>query len=525
MNSFIVRGISLPYRADPAEACRTASKRLASAGLRVLDSAVYRRSVDARKKKDIRFVYSVLCHTEGRAPDEAKLRRIDAVAEKKGIPAPEFGDEMLGAPPVICGFGPAGMFAALLLCENGYAPVVCERGPCVKERQKKIDRFFETGILDCEGNVQFGAGGAGTFSDGKLMTRINDGFCRYVLEKLHEFGAPDDILVNSRPHVGTDLLGSIVERIDERIRSLGGSVLYNTRIDSFKCDSAGRVTSVVTNRGEIACGALIFAPGHSARDTYSYLKTTDMDIRPKTISVGFRIEHLRSDIERALYGDAAGDPILGSAEYNLSSNIDGRGVYTFCMCPGGEVVAAASEEGGTVTNGASRYARDLANSNSAVAVSLDHPDPMEFQRSLERAAFEAAGGQFRAPISTLGDFVNGRCGSEPTRVCPSYTGKGMTLCDLGKIFPQDISKTLAAGLLSFGKKIEGFDRPEAMLTAPETRTSAPFRIARGEMLTAMGHDNVYPCGEGAGWAGGITSAAVDGMRAALALMKRYKNTN
>lgn len=522
MNSYIIRGISLPYKTDPAEASAVAAKKLASVGAVALESAIYRRSVDARKKNDIRFVYSVLCRTDGAKLGEYALKRIDAVAEKNDIPLPEFGDESLTAPPVICGFGPTGMFAALLLAENGYAPVVCERGPCVKERQAKIDRFFETGILDCEGNVQFGAGGAGTFSDGKLMTRINDGFCRYVLEKLHEFGAPADILVNARPHIGTDLLGSVVEKIDGRIRSLGGRVLYNTRIDAFRCDSAGRVTACVTNNGEIECGALLLAFGHSARDTYTYLRATDIDIRPKPVSVGFRIEHLRSDIDRALYGDAAGDPILGPAEYNLSSHIEGRGVYTFCMCPGGQVVAAASEQCGTVTNGASTYARNFSNSNSAVAVSVDHPEPMEFQRMLERRAFELAGGGFCAPISTLGDFISGKSGTTPLRVQPSYTGKATSLCDLRKIFPDDISKTLAAGLLSFGKKIEGFDVSDAVLTAPETRTSAPFRITRGETMTAGGHENIYPCGEGAGWAGGITSAAVDGMRAALALMKRFK---
>lgn len=522
MSSYIVRGISLPYKTDPAEACAIASKRLAKLGMRVSQAQIYRRSVDARKKKDICFVYSVLCSAEGKRADEARLAQIDAVPERSGLPSPEYGSEQADAPPVICGFGPAGMFAALLLCENGYRPIVCERGPCVAERSLKIERFFRTGRLDCEGNVQFGAGGAGSFSDGKLMTRINDGFCRYVLERLVEFGAPRDILVNARPHVGTDLLGAVIENIDRRINELGGRVLYNTRIDSFKCNGAGRITSVLTSNGELECSALIFAPGHSARDTYEYLKTTDVGLTPKTISVGLRIEHLRSDIERALYGDAAGDPLLGSAEYNLSSRIDGRGVYTFCMCPGGEVVAAASEQGGVVTNGASRFARDLENSNSAVAVSLDHPDPMEFQRSLERAAFEAAGGDFRAPISTLGDFVSARSGSAPTRVRPSYTGVGTTLCDLRTIFPPDISKTLAAGLVSFGKKIEGFDDAPAILTAPETRTSAPFRIPRGELLTASGHDNLYPCGEGAGWAGGITSAAVDGMRAALEMMKRFK---
>jgi len=522
MNSYIIRGISLPYAADPAEAEEIARKKLRSLGASVAGASIYRRSVDARKKNDIRFVYSVICRTDGRPLSEQKLKKIDAVAEKQGIPIPKFGTDTLSAPPVICGFGPAGMFSALMLAENGYAPVVCERGPSVRKRSEKIGRFFRTGILDTDGNVQFGAGGAGTFSDGKLMTRINDGFCRYVLEKLCEFGAPADILVNARPHIGTDLLGGIVEKIDERITALGGKILYDTRIESFDCDGRGRVRSVSTNQGDIACGALILAFGHSARDTYTYLKTTNIDIRPKTISVGMRIEHLRTDIDRALYADAAGDPLLGPAEYNLSANVGGRGVYTFCMCPGGQVVAAASEEGAVVTNGASAYARDLDNSNAAVAVSLDHPEPMEFQRMLERRAFEMAGGGFAAPISTLGDFLSGKSGSEPASVRPSYTRGATTLCNLRELFPAELADALAAGLVQFGKKIAGYDSADAVLTAPETRTSAPYRISRGELLTAQGHDNLYPCGEGAGWAGGITSAAVDGIRVALKIMERFK---
>ena len=513
-----MRDIALPYAVPSGEAIDRAKALLRRGGATVADARIYRRSVDARKKKDIKFVYSVLCTAKG---DPARLAGI-AAEEKSAVAAPEFGSGQMNGRPLICGFGPAGMFAALTLAENGYAPVVCERGPDPARRLEKIRRFFATGELDPEGNVQFGAGGAGMFSDGKLMTRINDPYCRLVLEKLCELGAPEDILVNARPHVGTDLLCGVVERAAERIRELGGSVHYDTRVTGLRCDSSGAVTAAHTSAGDIPCGAFVLAAGHSARDVYTALLRVGYPLTPRPISAGFRIEHLRRDIDRALYGDAAGDALLGPAEYNLSARVDGMGVYTFCMCPGGEVIAAASDPDGVVTNGASRYARDGVNSNSAVLVSIPSHDPMELQISLERAAFAAGGGGHAAPVQTVGDFLSGSGAAGPGRVKPSYTRGATRIYDLASLLPGRYSAAIAQGIRAFGKKIEGFDSPHAVLTGVETRTTAPYRLERGGEMCVAGHDNFYPCGEGAGWAGGITSAAVDGVRVARAIMKRYK---
>ena len=518
MENYIVQNISLPYAEPPEEAIAKAKAALRRAGAAVGEARIYRRSVDARKKGAIRFVYSVLCAASG---DPEKLSRV-AVPERRCDLRFEPGGEPMTGRPVICGFGPAGIFAALTLAENGYAPVVCERGPDPARRLEKIKRFFATGELDPEGNVQFGAGGAGMFSDGKLMTRINDGYCRAVLEKLHGFGAPDDVLVNARPHVGTDLLCKIVERAAERIRELGGSVSFDTRVDSFVCDSAGRITGVTVPSGEIPCGALVLACGHSARDVYRYLRRDGCAMTARPVSVGFRIEHLRRDVDRALYGDAAGDPLLGAAEYNLNVRVGDAGVYTFCMCPGGEVIAAASEPGGVVTNGASRFARDGVNSNSAVLVSIPSDDPMAFQEQLERAAFAAGGGGFAAPLQTVGDFLAGGGLTEPSRVLPSYTRGVTAVYDLRKLLPGRYGEAIAGGLRAFGRRIAGFDAPDALLTGLETRSSAPYRVERGADRRSPRHDNLYPCGEGAGWAGGIMSAAVDGIRVAGAIIERYK---
>ena len=420
------------------------------------------------------------------------------------------------------------MFTALTLAENGYEPIVLERGGNIASRKKAVASFYQTGILDVGSNIQFGAGGAGTFSDGKLVTRINDHRCSYILTRLVEFGAPEDITVNAKPHIGTDLLEKIVDNMAARIEELGGKIYYNTQMTGIKTDASGRATSVLTNNGEIECGTLTLALGHSARDTYSYLLKSCYVIEPKAFSVGVRVEHLQSDISYALYGDKASE--LPPGEYSLSKREGERGVYSFCMCPGGEVVAAASEEGGVVTNGMSRRARDMVNANSAIAVSVNKEDygnsvegAIEFQRNLEKRAFAMGGGNYNAPMQTLGDFMNSCLKNEPTRVNPSYMGGNRTTpCDLNKLLPAFVCEMLKIGFADFGRKIQGFDAPYALLTGVESRTSAPVRIIRNTDMTAIGHSNVYPCGEGAGYAGGITSASLDGLACALEIMKRYK---
>jgi uncharacterized FAD-dependent dehydrogenase len=407
-----------------------------------------------------------------------------------------------------------------------------DRGDCVADRVRSVDRFVIDGVLDPDSNIQFGAGGAGTFSDGKLITRINDARCGYVLERLHDFGAPDEILTKAKPHIGTDILRNVVDRMLARIQEVGGEVHYRTRLDEL-CENADGSLTAKTNRGNFLCGALVLALGHSARDTYRMLISHQFAIEPKPMSIGVRIEHLQSDIDRALYGDYAGHPALGPAEYALSDTKGARGVYTFCMCPGGQVVAAASEEGGVVVNGMSHYARDGKNANCAVAVSVGVNDyePVEgnlalgaiaYQRTIEKAAFLVGGGDYSAPIQTVGDFMAGIVKHEPSRVVPTYrNGVKVRVADLSGVLPSYVTDGLRYGLSSFDSKIAGFAAGDAVLSAPETRTSAPVRILRGEDGRALGHERIYPCGEGAGYAGGITSAAVDGIKIALSIMASY----
>ncbi len=503
--------------------------------LRPVSLRIYKRSVDARKKDNIKLVYTVCAECEISAPVDDKMLTPHSVSvlHEQSIDVKQ-GSRLMQSRPVVVGFGPAGMFCALLLAQYGYRPIVIERGDDVDTRLDAKRRFYAKHILDTESNVQFGAGGAGTFSDGKLVTRINDPVCSYVLRTMHELGAPEDILTRAKPHVGTDKLLSVVRNADRRIRELGGEIYYRTRLDGIQFDSTGNVVGVTVNRTQhIECGALCLCVGHSARDTYKMLMKHGIQLVPKPFSVGVRIEHLRADIDRAMYGDEALSEILGPAEYNLSYNTKKRGVYTFCMCPGGEVVAAASEEDGVVVNGMSDYKRDGINSNCAVAVSVFESDyggsvegAIEFARSLERAAFTAGGGEYAAPVTTLGDFFDKRGGGMPTRVKPSYMGgTNYRLCNFSEFCPEFIYSSLREGLASFDKKIKGYASPDSILSAFETRTSAPLRIPRTEARSVDGHENFYPCGEGAGYAGGITSAAVDGMRTAIEIIGKYSASN
>lgn len=512
---------------DPeGSALASAETRLRSVGLRAKHLTLTKRSVDARKKEEICYVCSVAAEIAGE-PSPKQLQKLDAVVLREDalIPAGALRRRSSDSPrPIVVGFGPAGMFAALLLAEEGCRPIVLERGDDIFTRTQRVDAFLRSGKLDTDSNIQFGAGGAGTFSDGKLITRINDPKCSWVLRRLCEFGADPDIRVNARPHIGSDRLPAIVEGIAEHIRTLGGEIHYRTKLTGIRTGLRGEVTAVLTDHGEIATDTVVLAVGHSARDTYRYLIEDGYTVEAKPFSVGVRIEHLQDDINYAMYGKAADR--LPPAEYNLSYRQGERGVYSFCMCPGGTVMAAASEEGGVVTNGMSESARDGRNSNSALAISVLPADfggtpegAIAFQRKLERAAFAAGGRNYDAPLQTVGDFLSGKKGSEPSRIASTYRGgEHYALCDLHELLPAFASDLLAAGIRRFARQIDGFDAPDALLTGLETRTSAPLRILRGTDRQAIGHPGLYPCGEGAGYAGGITSAATDGLATAIAVV-------
>ncbi len=530
MIRLLIENISVPHVSGRAQsvtdelalemACRKARRLLSCSCTPV---GVYKKSIDARRRSEIKLVYSVMVSAEIKNPNKEKLK-------EKGIKLycePEFtktpGDEALCGRPVIIGFGPAGIFCAIALARAGYEPIVYERGGDVDERVCAVNEFYRSGKLNTESSIQFGAGGAGTFSDGKLTTRVNDPLCAYVTSELVALGAPEDIAWKAKPHIGTDILRQVVKNADSLIREMGGEVRYNSKVSLN-----GEQISV--NGEAVDYGVAVVAVGHSARDTYSELMSSGYAIEPKPFSVGVRIEHLTEELDRAMHGDFAGDETLGHAEYNLSHRGGDRGVYSFCMCPGGEVVAAASEKFGVVTNGMSRRARDGRNSNAAIAVSV-HPSDygstpdgaISFQRELEKRAFNVAGETYAAPVQSFGDFCSGRCGELNGRIVPTYMDGNVVPCDLNRVLPTFVCEMLKEGIADFGRKIVGFDAPDVPLTGVETRTSAPVRILRRENLTAFGHERIYPCGEGAGYAGGIMSAALDGLRVAGAIIERYSS--
>ncbi len=492
---------------------------------------IYKKSVDARDRDAVLFVYTVAVSFEkGSCANTALREKLLGICRRENITLSE--NDSFEIPqyrglsrPVVCGFGPCGMFAALVLARAGARPIVLERGADADTRVKIVEHFWKTGELSESTNVQFGEGGAGTFSDGKLLTRINDPLCSYVLETFAAHGASPDILVNAKPHVGTDKLRNIVKSIRREIISLGGEVRFCTELTSLEFCADGRNVKIGVNGNapELITDALFLAPGHSARNTFAMLAESRIEMCAKPFSVGVRIEHLQKDIDTALYGNFAGHPALSPGEYALSCRCGGRAAYTFCMCPGGTVVASASENGTIVTNGMSYSTRSGTNANCAVAVSVSTDDfaaspfaAMEFQAEIERRAFGIAGGNGSAPIQTVGGFF-GRTNGKPTTVTPTYTGN-VAVCSMTDVFPKFVTDTLEFGLCNFDKKVKGFASDSAVLTAPETRTSSPVKLPRGEDRRAVGHYCVYTCGEGAGYAGGITSAAVDGMRSALAFL-------
>ena len=491
----------------------------------VKEAWLSKTSLDARDRRNMLTVSTVAVRLHGNEEKKAASVK-DAVYKEEQPFTVKKGREKLPGPVVIAGFGPAGMFAADLLSREGYRPVVLERGYSVEERVKAVEKFWTEGIFDPACNVQFGAGGAGTFSDGKLTTRINDPLCGYILERFGDFGAPKETLRKAKPHIGTDLLRQVVASIDREVRKNGGDIRYNTRLSGMKIEN-GVLKGVSTDQGDLPAGQLILAVGHSARDTFRMLLDSGAAMEPKPFSVGARIEHRQTLIDRGLYGDMAGHPALPPGEYQLSHRVDGRAVYTFCMCPGGLVVPSSSEEGQVVTNGMSEYRRDRDNANAAVAVSVDSRDfgshvldGVAFQEELEHRAFEMGGRNYRAPAVTVGNFLDGRTGLDLKSVTPSYA-LGVEPGDFDRLFPKQVTGMLRTGLRLFDRKIKGYASSDAVLTGVETRTSSPVRVLRGEDYEAFGIRGLYPCGEGAGYAGGIMSAAVDGVRIALRIMEQY----
>ncbi|MCR5801363.1 MAG: FAD-dependent oxidoreductase [Lachnospiraceae bacterium] len=516
----------------------------------VISFEIIKRSIDARKKPDLFFVYNIAACI-GRESDFLKRIKKNKKLFGKVKPytpvsyvLPESGNELLKNRPVIVGFGPAGMFCSYLLAKQGYRPIVLERGRKVEDRTEDIKKYWKTGILDTESNVSFGEGGAGTFSDGKLATTVKDpsGRCKEVMKIFTLFGADPEIIYDAAPHIGTDKLCGIVKNMREEIKTLGGSVLFESRFDSV-IEENGHLTGIryldkEGNEKTIPCEILVLAPGHSARDTFYRIRGQGFVLEPKSFAVGFRAEHRQEDINLGRYGKTGikGEEIPGAASYKLTAQTaNGRSVFSFCMCPGGYVVDASSEEGMIAVNGMSYSGRDSENANSAIIVSVtpdDFPgkgsDPLsgiEFQRDLERKAYYA--GKGKVPIQRLTDFYRSVIGEEypvspseeRAEIRPVHKGR-FEWSDLSGILPDECNRSMIEAFSVFGRKIKGFDDGDVILSGVESRTSSPVRIVRGADLESN-IKGVYPCGEGAGYAGGITSAAMDGLRVAEAVIGRY----
>ena len=497
----------------------------------LIKSYIYKESIDARKGK-INFVYTIDAQVKNEDKILAKSPKDVVKIKELRYEGVESGNDTLEKRPVIIGSGPAGLFAALLLAQRGYNPILLERGLDVDRRTEDIENFWKERKFKNNSNVQFGEGGAGTFSDGKLTTRIKDIRCRKVLEELVNFGSPEEILYSHKPHVGTDILKDVVKNIRNEIIRLGGEVRFDAKVTDI-CRVNEEIESITINDSEkLETNIVILAIGHSARDTYEMLYERGVHIIQKPFAIGARIEHPQELINKSQYKEFYNHPRLGAADYRLIEHTsNGRTAYTFCMCPGGSVIASASNEGQVVTNGMSEHARDKDNANSAFLVNVvpedfgsDHPlAGVHFQEKYERLAYELGGKNYNAPVQLVGDFLNDRVSTKIGSVKPSYE-PGYTFVDLRECLPSFVTDTMKEALSGFDRKIKGFAMDDAVLTAVETRSSAPIRIVRDDQtLESVNTKNLYPCGEGAGYAGGIVTAAVDGIKCAEKIISKYKN--
>lgn len=502
----ILHDIKMPLCATEDEIKLRCAKKLNVSPKRIKTFKILRRSLDARKKDNICYVYSVGISFDVETENEYIIPMVSSRYR-----------------PIVVGFGPAGIISAYVLAKAGLRPIVLERGESADDRSVSVERFRAEGKLDPESNAQFGEGGAGAFSDGKLTTGIGEKEkSEFILKLFVEHGADKNILIDAKPHIGTDRLLPMVVSIRKEIEKLGGEIRFKTKVTDIIKD--GNTVRVIADK-EYITDSVVLAIGHSARDTYKMLHARDFVMEPKAFSLGFRIEHLQRDINRAMYGENFENPLLPPAEYKLVQHTPFGGVYTFCMCPGGYVTASSSEEGGIVTNGMSYYKRDGVNANSAVLTTVDAGkelfDGLEKQLYYERLAYSLGGNNYYAPCQLLGDFVSGNNSTKFDRVKPTYR-PGVTFARLDKAIPTSTKSAFIEAFSVFGRKINGFDYSGAVLTGFETRSSAPLRVLRGDNYSAVGNACIYPCGEGCGYAGGIMSAGVDGLRVAETIIAKYK---